>query len=283
MHDAQIEEFFASARERYEIFLRKDRGEPDPLTEDEAFRSWRFCNVFREDDKVTRWIRTHVRDPLRREEGITTAMTACRFFNRIDTLQILLDGGLLQRGSIWDPERAQELLQDHRPVVGAAYVVKTPDGMDKLRGVIAIVELVREAERALESKTYDALENLHTEFRRIPFFGNFMAYEVVSDLRHTWVGEDAKDILTWAFPGPGAARGMSWLVSKDLTSVKYGAKRDRLRMLHTMQHLLMIAQRVEWPRRWPKWEMREVEHWLCEYAKYVKVKHLGMRMKVKYP
>jgi hypothetical protein len=34
-----------------------------------------------------------------------------------------------------------------------------------------------------------------------------------------------------------------------------------------MQELLAQANE-EWPEAWRPWEMREVEHWLCEYDKW---------------
>ena len=36
-----------------------------------------------------------------------------------------------------------------------------------------------------------------------------------------------------------------------------------------MRDLLKMSRDPQyWPEDWTPWEMREVEHWLCEYAKY---------------
>ena len=40
-------------------------------------------------------------------------------------------------------------------------------------------------------------------------FSGFMAYEVVTDLRHTKYLKNADDINTWANAGPGAVRGLN--------------------------------------------------------------------------
>jgi hypothetical protein len=37
-----------------------------------------------------------------------------------------------------------------------------------------------------------------------------------------------------------------------------------------------------WPTDWPRWEMREVEHWLCEYDKWCRVMKDKKRMKRRY-
>jgi hypothetical protein len=40
--------------------------------------------------------------------------------------------------------------------------------------------------------------------------------------------------------------------------------------MNTSMGILLSASRLEhnWPHEWPAWEMREVEHTLCEFDKY---------------
>ena len=285
MKEEQIEEYFASARERYSIMLRRRGKDDKPWTEDPVFQNWRFCNVFREDDKVTEWIRLNVREPLVGSPQIITAMAACRIFNRLSTLEKLKKADLFFD---WDGEYAREILLDVRPIVGAAYVVKTPDGKNKLDGCIEMITAFdRDAIDVFTRLGAGAdpltLEAAWEAIQMFPCIGRFMAYEIVSDLRHTHVLEDAPDVNTWACPGPGCCRGLSYLVAQDLTTVPYGGKVKRDAAIRAMQ-LLLLHSRVPglWPVGWPRWEMREVEHWLCEYAKYAKVAHLGQTMKVKF-
>jgi len=286
LHDDQIEEYFATARERYYILRRRRAGRSKPWTDDRVFKDWRFCNVFREDDKVTVWIRENVREPLRNNPKVITAMAACRIFNRIETLEKLKKAGLFER---WDATTAKLAMIGVRPVVGAAYVVKTPDGMDKLDGCIEMVNAFnRDAANVLTHKaTHQAgpltLEQTWELLKRFPCIGPFMAYEIVSDLRHTYLLENAPDTNTWANPGPGCCRGLSWLTAKNLTAINYGPKKAAAAAIRAMQKLLVLSRYNKlWPNDWPQWEMREVEHWLCEYAKYVKVKHKRQMMKVRY-
>ena len=44
--------------------------------------------------------------------------------------------------------------------------------------------------------------------QKIPTIGPFIAYEMACDLRHTRILSHARDILSWANPGPGAKRGI---------------------------------------------------------------------------
>jgi hypothetical protein len=49
------DQYFATAREREHIRIKRMAGEPYPWSDDPVFRDWRFCNVHREHDKTTEW------------------------------------------------------------------------------------------------------------------------------------------------------------------------------------------------------------------------------------
>lgn len=281
LHPWGVKEYFETARERYRIFLRRRAGEPPPWTSDSAMAYWRFCNVFREDDATTVWIRENVREPMRSDPNVVTAMTACRFINRPSSLERWLAAGVLRQ---WDHEKARESLAGVIPVIGGGYLIKTPTGKNKLDGVCEIVGSVHRLQAELLKGHDGTLRTFWENLRKIPFVGPFMAYEIVSDLRHTDLLQKAPDAMTWANAGPGACAGLSWLCSRDLVSVKYSQTLSwQQATQNAMRELLVQSQQPDnWPSEWPAWQMREVEHWLCEYAKWVKVTHLGWRMKRRY-
>ncbi len=278
--EEQIEEYFATARVRYNIMLRRNEGMLPPWTVDVAFSKYRFCNVFREDDRVTRFIKNSIREPMRESPHVLTAMVASRFFNREETLLRLVKAGFFPR---WNSQEACEVLKDVRPVTGAAYMIKTPTGLDKLHGVCAVVDM--SVKPGLEIMTritpgQTTLQEVWEKVRMLPFLGDFLAYEIVTDLRHTAWLDQAPDIFTWAVPGPGAVKGLAWLAHKDFEAIRYGTQQTRDAALDAMRRLRIFSRvNALWPREWPRWEMREVEHWLCEYAKWVRVRYLGQRMK----
>ena len=69
-----IERLFAFAHERYMIYVRKQEGKKPPWTEDPILRDFRFCNIYREDDKVTVWIRENWRNPHTDDQELWFAM-----------------------------------------------------------------------------------------------------------------------------------------------------------------------------------------------------------------
>jgi hypothetical protein len=58
-----VERLVAFAIEREAIRLRKEAGQSLPWTDDPILASGHFCNVHRENDRGTRWITEHWRDP----------------------------------------------------------------------------------------------------------------------------------------------------------------------------------------------------------------------------
>ena len=72
--------------ERERIRRKKEDANADPpWTEDEIFKKFKFCQVFREDDRTTRWFAAHIRRPLSAEPEVAMATIIFRFFNLIET------------------------------------------------------------------------------------------------------------------------------------------------------------------------------------------------------
>ena len=80
-------------REREAIRLKKDAGAPPPWTEDEILATYRFCNVRREDDRVTVWIREHIREPYADHPNLWFMLAIARWVNWPDTLAELITDG----------------------------------------------------------------------------------------------------------------------------------------------------------------------------------------------
>lgn len=287
----QLAEFFAFARERYEIKLRRDRGEHPPWTKDPVLRTYRFCNVFREDDRVTRWFRDNIRQPLCQAPDVLLATIAFRWFNFVPSGEALKP--MLLRGE-WNLAEARRLLREVRArfgqVVTGAFMVHSPNGigLDKIDGLTQRIAEFAEQKNLLHGKirTGCSLEAAHQAIldARVDSMGRFMAYEVVTDLRWTSLLSRAGDIFHWASAGPGAARGLAWVIRGDLGEVQsYGSARAQTEMNAQMREILAASKDEDhWPGAWPFWEMREVEHSLCEYDKHQRAAKLGERLKRRF-
>ena len=271
--------FFNYAKERYKIFLKKQQQLPKPWTNDPVLQKFRFCNIFREDDKTTVWFRENIREPLRNDKKVLFATVAFRWFNRIETAELIKDL-LLEPPSTWDifERECTERIKNLAPVVTGSYIIKTPNGHPKWLGVLKNIENFWFA----EPKEYKTLEKFHRDILTYPYMGSFSAYEVTTDLRHTYILENAEDIMSWAAAGPGAARGLARVYGYDLNHYSHYSLTDQEQMNLKMQEILKNSKHnFNWPKEWPSWEMREVEHTLCEYDKYVRCGE-GGKTKMKY-
>jgi len=278
--DARVQAFFAYARERYNIMVKRRAGQPKPWTDDPILQSYRFCNIFREDDKVTEWFKLNVRGPFRDHPHVVFATMAFRYFNLISTCEMLQRHDLFIR---WDSEGVRAVLKNKKPLVSAAYMCTTPCGMNKLEGLIKVIDLLWAERLKLYSatKSCTTMESLVEYLATFYYMGNFRAYECACDLQYTDAFHPT-DTLTWANPGPGAERGLCYILTGEMLWPA-GQRRNREQQIDCMRMLLGIAGQVQmWPGHWQRWDMRTVEHTLCEFFKYRRCQ-IGGRCKQNYP
>ena len=279
------EQFFNYSRERYQILLNRRAGKPrEEWTNDPVLQHWSFCNIFREDDRTTMWFKEHIRDPLHNSNAALMATIAFRWFNRINAGEVLKPF-LLQ--NIWSQGRWRAALQARREVDGVivtgAYMIKSPPGLSKIDGLLRCIWQAKEQEEELiRAVNGNNLEGAWDAIRGCAYMGDFTSYEVVTDLCHTMMLKYANDKLIWANPGPGCAAGLGALFYQNRGKFDRHNTGDRAVMMELMRQLLAYSQdKNYWPEDWPEWELREVEHTLCEWDKYRRAQQ-GLRLKRKY-
>lgn len=281
-----VEGFFAFLRERYRILLRRRAGQAAPWTEDPILRAWRFCNVRREDDKVTIWFRENIRDPLRNDPKVLFATIAFRWFNTIFTGELIKP--YLLKGE-WPRREIEYMLGSYRDegaqIFTGAFMVNSAPGMPKHIDVLDNLAWVRgHVDSPFFGRAPEGLtkEEFFNEVLRVPRLGNFAAYQVVVDLQYTYLLERAPDLQTFTVAGPGCAKGLSLMLSNVPDRFKYGSREDQKQMLHAMRSLLADSMDcVLWPHEWPKFYLSDIENGLCEYAKW-RSGHAGLRLKRKF-
>jgi hypothetical protein len=234
-------------------------------------------------------------------DDIILATTIFRWFNRISSGEALFEQiDFLDNKSAYEAFRETgdgQILKDalfkyvgpFGPFITGAYIIKSPNGMTKLTGVcwslehfwrdkypleytrngehkVATVGWRDGAELMFDENNVVTLEQAWDWLRKFSYLGDFMAYEVVTDLRFTHVLDRAPDIMTWANAGPGAMRGLNRLHGRKLMF-----RQKKQEWNAEMQKLLELSKdEKNWP--WPErpLEMREIEHSLCEYDKWVR-------------
>ena len=252
-------------QERYAILERRRAGMAPPWTADPIMASVRFCNVHREDDKVTQWIRTH----FNRAEDPTWKFVLGRLINSI--------GSLNHCRLAPTPAEAIELLKDWREcgnkVFSSAYIVSTCGAkMDKLDYVERVCEDVRSEEAASEGcHPGDCLNDIHEWLRQFDGLGSFLAAQVVADMKNT-VGHplyDAPDKKTFVAWGPGSLKGLNAFFNDDWHGRKVVPHLFEVAFDECRSMVMPLICGV------PFIDAQDFQNCLCEFSKYVRVKNGG--------
>lgn len=299
MPEDRVADFFAYTRKRHQIYISRQQGKPGPWTTDPILERFRFTCVFRELDRTTQWIRHNIRDGLRDRPECLLAMVVARWFNRIETLEVIfnqmalpLEGTVrspweffLETGdTYWMRAGLLSALPDG-PYVTGSYMIRSPTGASKLDGMLDLCRQFwhNSGWRAVGSYMLHnpgeiTMEGFTWWLRRSPGQGPFLAYEVACDLQHTDFLARAPDVMTWANVGPGCLRGLNRISGRTRLlprkpSHKYRADLSEADALREMSQLLRLSgESSNWPRSWQSWDMRTVEHNLCEFDKYERVR-----------
>ncbi len=260
-----IEALWYFINERHNIYLNKCRGDPWPWTDDKILQTYRFCNVFRELDTTTIWIRKNWREPYADHPNLPFAMAMARQINWTPTLEEI---GFPDP---WNPEEVERIMRARK-----LRKEKTYTSAYMLTGTLGGTKTEQTVFKILNPLYMDpihmmgSLEETWKMYLPRPGFSGFMAYEVVTDLRHTKHLENATDIMTWANAGPGAVRGLNRIHGRKLNQPLRSKEQAR----QEMRALLMqansglrgpIHSHVPTPL-----EMRDIEHCLCETDKYLR-------------
>ena len=260
-------------REREKVRKAKEAGLPKPWTSDPIIQSSRFCNVRREDDKVTRWIAEHIRKPLAHSPTLPTALALARHINRIETLENLFDPRDWK--DKYEPKRIVDVLgemkADGRQIYGAAYVMRAESNpamewysWPKHRYIVEIVAgqvWHRRGDLTAWAKYSDGMEKVWTFLNSLYGWGEFMAFQVTVDLRHTPFLEGAADLRSFVAFGPGTRRGLNRMYGRDLSA--------RLSRLILRENLLEVQYFID-EETGIELEPYDVANCMCELDKYMR-------------
>lgn len=251
--------------ERHAIYKRKNLGVKPPWTMDPILAKYHFCNVYRDLDAVTDWLRSNWYYPneMRGDLRLTTAVIIARHFNHPPFLNYLGYPDL-DIVNFLLPKRVGEWVKAGKKLMNfQAYTrIQHADEGDR---VVALIKATRLMWPNIAVGLNTSLQLSWKQFQLLPGVGKFMAYEIVCDLKLTQLLRDAPDRMTWANIGPGSRRGLRqvFYVEENFSDAL------GVRMI---EHLMkLINNYVNYNGlAMPTLEMRDVEHSLCEYDKYIR-------------
>ncbi|MDQ8732142.1 nucleotide kinase domain-containing protein [Bradyrhizobium sp. LHD-71] len=259
-------------REREHVRIRKDRGDARPWTDDPILSTYRFCNVRREDDRVTVWVRDNIRKPYADHPHLWFMLCIARQINWPPTLSHLMASEAWPATDNADPcpaiaRELNEWQARGEKVYTGAYMISAPStkGTSKQAYIAETVCGGLWARRALFSQWQDAtLQRTHELVTRSNGWGQFMAYQAVVDMRFTSLLDHAADRETWAAAGPGTIRGLNRLHGRAIDC--------RLSQAQALSEMRAIY-RVVRNETGVEMDFSDVPNILCETDKYLRVKN----------
>lgn len=262
--------------ERHQIYLRKSRGLPTPWTDDPILQQFRFCNVYRELDKVTVWIRKNWRDPNNENPDLWFAMVMARLFNLPSTLE---DLGYPTRWNMGEFLCDAHRLKDKgRPIFNGAYIVSTNGKkMDKLDYLAEyVLDPLWQDRKEVRPRVGDTLRSFCNRLTKYDGLGTFMAGQVVCDVKYATGSplRKAEDWWTYAAPGPGSKRGLNRLLGNPIDQ-PWGTRweNELAALQRQVTHLLPKMPRIH---------AQDLQNCLCEFDKMERVRTGEGKPKQKY-
>lgn len=250
---------FISSRERHRVAKESGRAidRPDPI-----ISMYRFCNVRRNDDRVTKWIHQNWLTKWRNHGDLWFALMAARLFNNEETLQDIAAYTLP-----FNANKMKQCLHFRKAHAfknfNAAYIVSTAGrAMDKVDYVtdhiLAPAWDMRKFISNLIENTHE-LEYVHEALMGLNGMASFMAAQVVADLKYAdpsrW-----HDFHSFAASGPGSKRGLNRV---------YGTDKDApMSEVAFRQRLTLLRDAVNKRLGWDPITAQDIQNCLCEYDKY---------------
>jgi len=273
-------DFFDFVLQRQSIWYKRFAlGQEAPWTPDSVLQQYKILNVYRELDKGTRYILDKLKG-MKDRKAILLNIVFYRFFNRFDLYENLgikpfhsVDNNLMNDLKA----KLGKLKEQGKPIFNDAYLIAGKKGEQKYSSVLNSLSWLNEnaddiINRVDNTKTP---EDSFKIIKEIPLVGNFLAYEIWTDLtyfgffRQGWTDNDFVNI------GPGASWGLKIIYGK-LTKKE---ETERLKHLYEIQNQFLnnkkwleIHNKNAFSNK-PFLSLRNLEHGLCEFRKYSNLKN----------
>lgn len=244
-------------------------NEPPPWTKDKILQRFRFCNVRREDDKVTRWIADNWRTRLEGDKDLWFWMLVARLVNTPETLSLIA----YRTHFKWDENKfvdaIRERMRSGEKAWGGAYIVSTNGNRMEKASYIAqkVLTPAWEARGMVRPMKHDTLRAFCGRLLTLNGVQGFIAGQVIADAKYAtqWL-KMASDWHEFAISGPGSRRGLNRVIGND--------KNRPWKEREWHEVLLFLRGAVNTSVRVGIGELhaQDIQNCLCEFDKYERVR-----------
>jgi len=264
------------ACERQNIFMKKKNGNKHPWTNDEILREYKFCNSYRVNDRVSQYLLKNViyNGKTYTNKDMIFRIVLFKIFNKESTWEYLINSfGDITLDNFNEKKYSKvlnNLIDNSISIYNDAYIscaTKAFGYNKKHDNHLALLDkmfnLDKVYKKIINAKSMEEGFNI---LKSYPLIGNFMAYQLVTDINYSDVVNWKEDEFTVA--GPGSKRGIKKcfiskgkLKDEDIIKYMYLNQEDEFKRLHL--DFKKLGNR--------KLQLIDIQNLFCELDKYLRV------------
>ena len=265
------------ANERQNIFIKKLNGDTPPWTNDPILKTYKFCNSYRVNDRVSQYLLKNViyNGKTYKDEDMLFRIILFKLFNKESTWELLLKEFKDITLSTFDMKEYSKVLtnaiNNNIKIYNDAYIscATKAFGYDRkhdnhlaLLNKMFIIDKVQD--KILKCTN---MEQAFKIIKSYSLIGNFMAYQLITDINYSNIVDWKEDEFTVA--GPGSLRGIKKcfidkgnLSNEDIIRYMYNHQEEEFKRLNL--NFKTIGNR--------KLQLIDIQNIFCELDKYCREK-----------
>ncbi len=269
--------FWRFAAERQKIFFARVEGKPPPWTEDPVLRHYKFTNAYRASDRTSQYL---IRDVVYKGSAeaveVFFRIILFKLFNKIETWQLLENQlGEIRFSSYCykDYDRIlSEALASGVSIYSAAYIMASGNDFfgvkRKHRAHLRLLEMMMREDLPARLAACKSMRKGFELLRSYPLIGDFLAYQLITDLNYSELTDFSE--MEFTMPGPGARDG----IRKCFESLGGLSEADIIRLMADRQEREFERLGIEFPSLWGRrLQLIDIQNLFCEVDKYARVMH----------
>lgn len=273
--------YWRFASERQVVYFKRLAGAAPPWTTDPIIGQHRFTNAYRVADRVSQYLISDVVDEGAEDiEETFFRVLLFKLFNRLETWRLLARelGGTPTWSSYSYDEYNRVLtgaMDRGERIYSAAYIMPSARQWGeerKHRNHLRLLEAFMKDRVALRLSGVSSMQQGFDLLRSYSSIGDFLAYQLITDLNYTCVCDFSE--MEFVVPGPGARDG----IAKCFDSLGDYTEQEMIRWVAESQEDQFSRRGIRFQTLWGRpLQLIDCQNLFCEVDKYARVAHPEVR------